>query len=60
MRLIGSVLCLFVVGAGCAGDDKAPGKSDEVKLERIKAGDIEKVVAANKGKVVVVDVWGEF
>ena len=32
----------------------------EIKLEPIKAADIEKMVAAHKGKVVVLDVWAEF
>lgn len=35
-------------------------QKEEVKLERIKAADVEKAVAAHKGKVVVLDVWGEF
>jgi thiol-disulfide isomerase/thioredoxin len=32
----------------------------EIKLEKIKAADVEKAVAAHKGKVVVVDVWASF
>jgi thiol-disulfide isomerase/thioredoxin len=32
----------------------------EIKLEKIKAGEVEKAVATHKGQVVVVDVWGEF
>jgi thiol-disulfide isomerase/thioredoxin len=32
----------------------------EIKLEKIKAGDVEKALAAHKGKVVIVDVWASF
>jgi hypothetical protein len=44
------VMALFV-GAG---------PKDEIKLEKIKAADVEKTIAAYRGKVVVLDVWGEF
>jgi thiol-disulfide isomerase/thioredoxin len=33
---------------------------DAIKLEKIKASEVEKAVAAHKGKVVVVDVWADF
>ena len=33
---------------------------DEIKLQKIKAADVEKAVAAHKGKVVLLEVWGEF
>lgn len=32
----------------------------EVKLENISFDQLEKAVAAHKGKVVVIDVWGTF
>ena len=53
-HLLGLIFaCIFpaVVVADPMGD---------IKLEKIKAGDVEKMVAGHKGKVVCVDVWGEF
>jgi len=38
----------------------APAAADDVKLEPITLDGLLKEVAANKGKVVVVDVWGTF
>jgi hypothetical protein len=34
--------------------------ADEVKLEPVSLDGLLKAVAAHKGKVVVVDVWGTF
>ncbi len=34
--------------------------ADEVKLETVSLDGLLKAVAAHKGKVVVVDVWGTF
>ncbi len=34
--------------------------ADDVKLETISLDGLLKAVAAHKGKVVVVDVWGTF
>ena len=34
--------------------------ADEVKLEPVSIDGLLKAVAAHKGKVVVVDVWGTF
>jgi hypothetical protein len=39
---------------------RAAEPKDEIKLQTIKAGEVEKAIAAHKGKVVVLDVWGEF
>ena len=36
------------------------GAADEVKLEPVTLDGLLKEVAAHKGKVVVVDVWGTF
>ncbi|MCE9532172.1 MAG: TlpA family protein disulfide reductase, partial [Planctomycetes bacterium] len=33
---------------------------DEIKLVKIKADEVLKMIAQHQGKVVVVDVWGEF
>ncbi len=38
----------------------AAGAEPEVKLEKIKAAEVEKMIAAHLGKVVCVDVWAEF
>ena len=34
--------------------------ADDVKLETISLDGLLKAVAAHKGKVVVIDVWGTF
>ena len=38
----------------------APTAADEVKLETMTLDGVLEKVAAHKGKVVVVDVWGTF
>jgi hypothetical protein len=38
----------------------APAAADDVKLEPTSLDGLLKAVAAHKGKVVVVDVWGTF
>jgi hypothetical protein len=58
--LLSTALLLFFVRAVSADDRRQPTKTDDIKLLRIKAADIEKIIAAHKGKVVVVDVWAEF
>jgi thiol-disulfide isomerase/thioredoxin len=35
-------------------------QADEIKLEKIKAADIEQAIARHKGNVVAVDVWADF
>ena len=59
-RLLTVVVCLSFAGLGGADDGRAPAKTDDIKLLPIKAADIEKVIAAHKGKVIVLDVWAEF
>jgi hypothetical protein len=43
---------LLLVGPAIAADD--------IKLEPVSLDGLLKAVAAHKGKVVVVDVWGTF
>ena len=38
----------------------APAMAAEVTLKKASLADVEKAIAAHKGKVVVVDVWGDF
>lgn len=51
----------FLIAGGLFADDgkSAPVPAD-VKLVRVKASEIENIIASHKGKVVVVDVWAEF
>jgi hypothetical protein len=37
-----------------------PAAADDVKLEATDLDGVLKAVAAHKGKVVVIDVWGTF
>ncbi len=64
MRLFSRILVtavLFGIAATASADDgRQPVKADDIKLVRIKAADVEKAVAVHKGKVVILDVWGEF
>ena len=50
-----ALLCAALVTAGGAG-----AKTGDVKLEVVKHKDFLKALAKQKGKVVLVDVWGEF
>ena len=43
-----------------SGSAPATETKEEITLVKIKASEVEKAIAAHKGKVVVVDVWGEF
>lgn len=64
MRLAASLFTtaflLFAMGTVVADEGRPPAKTDDIKLLPLKAADVEKVVAAHKGKVVVLDVWAEF
>lgn len=54
--LIASFLATTIIACESVADEKA---ADSTKIE-LKAGtweDVEAIVAANKGKIVVVDVW---
>ena len=50
---LGSLLAL----SACEDTQQASG---EVKLEVVKRQDLDKRLEAFRGKVVVLDVWGEF
>jgi thiol-disulfide isomerase/thioredoxin len=52
--LFGIVVCS--IGLTCL----AANGQEEIKLEKIKASEIEKMIAGHKGKVVCVDVWADF
>jgi hypothetical protein len=59
MRTLGQVggLCLLAVSflagaAACAGD------GNNVEVRSVKLADLEKTVKGLKGKVVVMDFWG--
>jgi hypothetical protein len=58
--LLTTALVSLFAGAAWADDGRQPAKADDIKLVRVKAADIEKIIGAHKGKVVVLDVWGEF
>jgi hypothetical protein len=49
------LLCAALVTAGFAG-----GSDPDVKLAVVKHKEFLKILAKEKGKVVVLDVWGEF
>ena len=49
----GSLLAL----SACGDTQQTPG---DVKLEVVKRQDLDKRLEAFRGKVVVLDVWGEF
>ncbi len=57
--LIG-LLILFGVGLAQLPDAQSRGqpKGDEVTLREVKYADLAKEVLKNRGKVVVVDLWG--
>ena len=61
------VLCAAALLAGCHSEtptaDKGPpaGPPDrEVALERVKHPQLLEKLAALRGKIVVIDFWGEF
>ena len=57
LRTVFAIAAFFLAGSTCV---LAAEPKDEIKLEKIKAADVEQAIAAHKGKVVVLDVWGEF
>jgi hypothetical protein len=54
------LLALGILFISVASGLRAAEPKDDIKLQKIKAGDVEKAIAAHKGKVVVLEVWGEF
>lgn len=55
-----SALPYFMAGDLFADDGKSVPSPADIKLVRVKASEIENIIAGHKGKVVVVDVWAEF
>jgi hypothetical protein len=53
--LLGLLLPWTMTGLACADD-----KEGKVELKDTKFADLLKTIEANKGKVVIVDVWGDF
>jgi len=53
---------LAVLVAGCTSDSggKKSDAASEVTLQAVKIKDFEKARESHRGKVVLVDVWGEF
>jgi len=71
MNSLAAFALLALASPGCqqsgpepqaAGAENAPlpEAPAEIKLEKIKAADVLKTIAAHKGKVVAVDVWADF
>jgi hypothetical protein len=56
--VLGVALVLLVARAGNAAPD-APA-SDAVDIKVLKYKDLCSAIRAQRGKVVVVDIWGEF
>ena len=55
--LVGCLTMMF----GCTSEPKDGGKpSAEVKLTTVKLKDFKKALESQRGKVVLVDIWGEF
>lgn len=55
----------LVLFAGCepVPSQPAPTTAAEpaaVEVKVVKLGDLDKAIAANRGKVVLVDIWGEY
>jgi hypothetical protein len=55
-----SLLSLTLCSAAVAGQEPASKDQPEVTLKQTDYAGFFKVVAEHKGKVVLVDVWGEF
>jgi hypothetical protein len=51
---------LFVLWRGTLSKAAEPSDTQPVKLEVIKYEELKDVVRSLHGKVVVVDIWGEF
>lgn len=51
-----TLTAVLLFGIGC----QAETPKGDVKLQNASFDQLEKAIAAHKGKVVVLDVWGEF
>jgi hypothetical protein len=63
LLLVLAFLGAVVLLAGCEPppSQTAPtGDGATVELEVVKLAVLNKAIAANRGKVVLVDIWGEF
>jgi hypothetical protein len=56
-------LAVVVLSAGCEAASQRPssgGDAAAAELKVVKLADLNQAIAANRGKVVLVDIWGEF
>lgn len=64
MQRIGTILALplfaLIAAPAVADDGKVPAKPDAIKLEKVKAAEIDKILAAHRGKVIAIDIWADF
>ncbi len=56
----GALAGLFLVIAGVTAPTLGQGTDDKVTLKTVTYADLGKMVRDLKGKVVVVDFWGEY
>jgi hypothetical protein len=56
----GALAGLFLVIAGVAAPTLGQGAGDKVGLKTVTYAELGKMVRDLKGKVVVVDFWGEY
>jgi hypothetical protein len=56
----GALAGLFLVLAGVAAPTLGQATGDKVTLKTVTYAELGKMVRALKGKVVVVDFWGEY
>jgi hypothetical protein len=60
-------LCAATLLAGCHSENQTGGKDTaatppdtSVTIERVKHAELKERLAALRGKIVVIDFWGEF
>ncbi len=58
--LCGALLLLALAAPGTPDGRAAPEPDGKVTLQDVKYDDLGKLVRSYKGKVVVVDFWGEY
>lgn len=60
-RIAGSVIALAILGGIVfTAVEAGPPAAGEVQLKTIKYADLVQAVRAQRGKVIVVDLWGDF
>ena len=57
MAVCGISIAILVA---CGSNTLLAQSTDEIKLIKVKASEVEKIIAQHKGKVVAVDVWADF